>query len=117
MAGTAGSAATASDLFVVRTGASPAAFAGARRIGEPAADPLGEEAALDLHRTRNALPLYPAGSLALTGRVGRPGTVAADAFLLVLDPVTLKPITPGFLYGDHDARRDAPLHRRWQRTG
>jgi hypothetical protein len=106
MAGSSNSTATASDVLVTRTGANPAAVVGSRRIGAPGTTALGEEAALDVYETRNAMPFYPAGSLALTGRVGRPGTVAADAFLLVADPGSLKPLATGYLYGDHADRRD-----------
>jgi len=38
--------------------------------------------------------------------VGRPGTAGSDAFLLVTDPSSLKPLQPGFLYGDHAGRQD-----------
>jgi len=106
MAGFANSAATASDLLLTSTTANPAVVVTARRIGDGAGGALGDEAALDLHETRNAFPFYPGGSLALTGRVGRPGTAAADAFLLVADPSSLKPIMPGYLYGDHADRQD-----------
>jgi hypothetical protein len=106
MAGSAVSAATASDILITRTASNPAIVVTARRIGDPAGTPLGDEAALDLHETKNAFPLYPAGSLALTGRVGRPGTVGTDAFLLVTEPSSLKPLAPGFVYGDHRDLQD-----------
>lgn len=106
MAGATSSPGQASDVLLTRTGIDPFALVTSRRIGDVATAPLGEEAALDLHEVTNPLSLASPGQLALTGRAGRPGTAAADAFLLIADPGSLKPAAPGRLFGDHADRRD-----------
>jgi len=106
MVGSTRSPATASDIWAVRTGASPAALLAQRRIGAPATAPLGEEVALDVHEVTNPLAIAPPGRLALTGHAGTPGTTADDAFLLIIDQASLAPTGIGQLFGDHAGLRD-----------
>ncbi|HEY2944280.1 MAG TPA: hypothetical protein VGN09_17735 [Vicinamibacteria bacterium] len=106
MVGSTRSPATASDIWAVRTGPSPAALLAQRRIGVPATAPLGEEVALDVNELTNPLAIAPPGRLALTGHAGRPGTTADDAFLLVVDQASLAPLGTGRLFGDHAGLRD-----------
>ncbi len=106
MVGSTNSAATASDIWAVRTGPSPAALLAQRRIGVPAGAPLAEEVALDVHEVTNPLPIAPPGRLALTGHAGQPGTTADDAFLLIVDQASLAPTGTGRLFGDHAGLRD-----------
>ena len=98
---------TASDLYLVRTLPNPALWVAQRRIGAAATAALGEEAALDGKEMRFTLDFAPAGALALTGRVGRPGTTAADAFLLAANASSLVPLAgSGRLFGDHGLGRE-----------
>jgi hypothetical protein len=97
---------TSSDVLLVKTKPDPVSVLGAIRIGDTAAHPLGAEWAYDLHEVSNPLAIARPGDLALTGRAAAPAGTDAEAFLLVADPDSLKPLTRGRLYGDHDSRRD-----------
>lgn len=99
-------ATTSTDAVLVKTKADPLGLLGAMRIGDSASDPLGAEWAFDLHEVSNVLTIARPGDLALTGRAAAPAGTDAEAFLLIADPDSLKPLTLGRLYGDHDDRRD-----------
>jgi hypothetical protein len=109
MAGIANSPATSADVYLVRTEPDPTVPLAQRLIGDSAAAPLGGEGAFDMREVRIPVPLSPAGGLALAGEVGSSAAVSdGDAFLLIADPGTLKPLPgTGRRYGDHAARRDA----------
>jgi hypothetical protein len=106
MVGETRSAATASDIWAVRTGPSPAALLAQRRIGVGASAPLGEEVALDVIEVTHPLAVAVPGQLALTGHAGAPGTTADDAFLLIVNQASLAPTGFGQLFGDHAGLRD-----------
>src|SRR5262249_32471713 len=89
MVGETRSAATASDIWAVRTGPSPAALLAQRRIGVGASAALGEEVALDVIEVTNPLAIAAPGQLALTGHAGQLGTTADDALLLIVDQPSL----------------------------
>ena len=105
--GAARSAAGASDVYLARTDPNPAVVLAQRTIGDPAAGPLGEEAALDVREVMQAVPLAPPGTLALTGRAGSPAGPGFDAFLLLADAASLKTLPArSRLYGDHGNGRE-----------
>jgi len=106
MVGSTRSPATASDIWAVRTGPSPAALLAQRRIGVPVGAPLAEEVALDVNEVTHPLAIAAPGRLALTGHAGQPGTPADDAFLLIVDQASLAPMGTGRLFGDHAGLRD-----------
>lgn len=99
-------ATTSTDALLLKTKSDPVNLLGAMRIGDSATDPLGAEWAFDLHEVSNPLTIARPGDLALTGRAAAPGGTDAEAFLLVADPDTLKPLTVGRLFGDHVDKRD-----------
>lgn len=108
MAGTTNTTAWGTDIYLVRTPANPCATIVQRHAGDPAGGPLGEEFALGLREVTSPLPIAPVGSLALTGRAGKPGSTTFDAFLHTAHPGSLG-LLPGTgrLYGDHGPRFDA----------
>jgi hypothetical protein len=97
---------TSTDVALVKTKPDPASLLGAMRIGDPDTAPLGSEWAFDLHEVSNTLTIARPGDLALTGRAASPVSDGSEAFLLIADPGTLKPLGPGRLYGDHDKGYD-----------
>ena len=106
LVGTASSAATSNDVYVVRTTADPCAVQAQALIGDAAAAPIGIETGLDVREVPYALPLSPAGALAITGAAGN--TWNTDAFLLLAEPFGLKPIPgPGHIYGNHSGGRES----------
>jgi len=105
MAGSAFEAATSNDIYLVRTSANPCAVQFQSRVGDLSAAPLGNEIGLDVLQVPFALPLAPAGSLAVTGSVA--STFQSDAFLMIADVFGLKPIPgPGHIYGRHSSGRE-----------
>ena len=104
MVGSTSTTASSSDLYLVRTAANPCVGIVQRRAGDPAAGPLGDEAAFDVREVLKALPIAPVGTLVLTGRAGRPATTRSEAFLHTARPDSLA-LLPGTgrLYGDHGA--------------
>jgi hypothetical protein len=110
MAGSTQTSAWHSDLYLVRTGRNVCAGSVQRHAGFPAggaAAPFGDEAALDVREVLSPLPIAPVGTLVLTGRAGKPGSSATDAFLHTALPASLV-LQPGAgrLFGDHAGKRE-----------
>ena len=99
-----GSTGNTSDVWAVRTTSNPGVVFAQRRIYAYKASTSGLEVALDVKEVSYDLPVAPKGRLALTGYADNVTTSSSDrdAFLLLVHPVSLAPISnAGELFGDH----------------
>jgi hypothetical protein len=105
MAGTAFDPVKSNDVYLVRTKDNPCHVEQQSLVGDVSAAAIGNETGLDIREVPFALPLAPAGSLAVTGSAAN--TFQSDAFLMIADVWGLKPIPgPGHIYGRHASGRE-----------
>jgi hypothetical protein len=100
-AGSTQAVGASSDVFLVRTTPNPCAPMVQQRIGDNAATALVTEQGFDLQEVQTTLGIAPLGALALTGSVNRPPVAGSEAFLLVVNPLSLQPLAgTGRRYGN-----------------